>query len=149
MGIREAGFTLLELIIVIIIVGILATVGLTTYTNQVEYSRAAEAKAKIGVMRKLAYEYYLKNGTTTGMSATDAGVTTTCSSDGFYYIEWWTSACGGSCRYLVAGRCTSGGKSPNASRAYRMWMLYYPATGQSDWHCQYTDDSSACLGMSS
>ena len=119
------GFTLLELIIVIIIIGILATLGLTTYTNQIEYSRAAEAKANLGVMRKLAYEYYLKNGSFSYITASNIGGWASCTSTS--YFSYYAGA---AAQYveLAASRCTSGGKSPNASRSYYYRLIYYPLT---------------------
>lgn len=44
----KKGFTLLELIIVIIIIGILATLGLTQYARMVERGRGAEARQLLG-----------------------------------------------------------------------------------------------------
>ncbi|MHB8158241.1 MAG: prepilin-type N-terminal cleavage/methylation domain-containing protein [Desulfocucumaceae bacterium] len=46
-------FTLIELIVVIIIVGILAAVGISQYSLTVEKARTAEAKVRIGAMRQL------------------------------------------------------------------------------------------------
>lgn len=46
----KKGFTLLELIVVIIIIGILATLGFTQYTKVVEKGRTAEAKSVLGRM---------------------------------------------------------------------------------------------------
>jgi type IV pilus assembly protein PilE len=59
---RFAGFTLLELIIVIIIIGILAILGFTQYGKMVERSRGAEARAVLGDLRKLSYAFYMENG---------------------------------------------------------------------------------------
>jgi prepilin-type N-terminal cleavage/methylation domain-containing protein len=137
-------FTLVELIIVVIIVGILASLGLTQYSLMVEKSRLAEAKIRIGVMRNLAYEYYLNNGTLTGMQNADVGVDFTCTStDSYRYYQNVASTY----VQLIADRCTSGGKSPNATREYYYSMNYYPATGQSSWFCHYADDSSPCFGL--
>lgn len=47
------GFTLLELIIVIIIVGILATLGFVQYASVIERGRFAEARANLGTLRQL------------------------------------------------------------------------------------------------
>src|SRR3989442_15740719 len=45
---NEAGFTLMELIVVVLIVGILAAVGVPLYLGYVRDSRLAEAKAVAG-----------------------------------------------------------------------------------------------------
>src|SRR6266446_9011540 len=45
---NEAGFTLMELIVVVLIVGILAAVGVPLYLGYVRDSRLAEAKALAG-----------------------------------------------------------------------------------------------------
>ena len=77
------------------------------------------------------------------MQNADVGVDSTCASTDFY--AYWINN-GGTWVNLVATRCTSGGKTPNASRAYYYYLSFYPATGQSDWHCHY-DDGSPCFGL--
>ena len=47
------GFTLLELIVVIIIIGILATLGFMQYAQMVERGRRAEARMNLGTLRQL------------------------------------------------------------------------------------------------
>ena len=142
---KVKSFTLVELIIVVIIVGILASLGFTQYSQVVEKSRLAEAKTRIGVMRQLAYEYYLNNGTLTGMVNADVDAGVSCSTGSFYAYYLWVGASGEEAS-LVAARCTSGGKAPNASREYIFFMSFYPNTGQSSWHCHY-GDSSPCFGL--
>ncbi len=142
---REHGFTLIELIVVIIIIGILAAVGMTQYTLIVEKARTAEAKVRIGAMRQLAYEYWLNNQDMTNIQNADVGVDNTCASTGFYrYVR---SVGTSTWLNLLSFRCTSGGKTPNASREYSFYLKFYPGTGQSDWHCYYTDDYSPCFGL--
>ncbi len=137
-------FTLIELIVVIIIVGILAAVGLSQYSLTVEKSRLAEAKIRIGTMRQLAYEYWLNNQDMTNIQNPDVGVNYTCTSTDFYrYYIGSTSTYAD----LNARRCTSGGKSPNASREYRYYLRYYPGTGESNWYCYYPDGYSPCFGL--
>jgi prepilin-type N-terminal cleavage/methylation domain-containing protein len=137
-------FTLVELIIVIIIVGILASLGLTQYNLMVEKSRTVEAKVRIGTMRTFAYQYYLEHGTLEGMVNADVGVDNTCTSVDLYryYVSNYTTYAA-----LAAARCTSGGKAPNTTRLYYFFLLFYPGVGQSEWHCHYSDDSSACFGL--
>lgn len=47
-----SGFTLLELIVVIIIVGVLAALALPRFFATIEYSRSTEAMNALGVIRK-------------------------------------------------------------------------------------------------
>lgn len=137
-------FTLIELIVVIIIVGILAAVGISQYSTTVEKSRLAEAKVRIGVMKQLAYEYWLNNGSVTGITNADVGVDYTCKSSDFYKyyaVEYMTGV------GLAADRCTSGGKTPNASVFYRFVLIFYPATGAMDWRCGMDPDNHSCFGL--
>ena len=136
-------FTLVELIIVVIIVGILASLGLTQYSNIVEKARLAEVKMRIGTMRQLAHEYYWEHGTFEGITNADIGVDNTCSSDSYY--KYWQT--GGSSTYiaLVGTRCSTTGKPPAASRIYQVVFRMY-VNGSQTWHCYYTDDNSPCFG---
>ncbi|TAM41778.1 prepilin-type N-terminal cleavage/methylation domain-containing protein [bacterium] len=155
---KKHGFTLIEIIIVIIIVGILAAIGITQYSNVVEKSRLAEAKVHIGAMRQLAYEYYLNNGTLTGITSSDIGADFTCLSSSFglcwsgsgtsttNFYSYWLGGGTSTWVNLVAGRSIAGGKIPNASREYVFYLTYGPGTGQATWHCQYCDDNSSCFG---
>ncbi|MDD4893896.1 MAG: prepilin-type N-terminal cleavage/methylation domain-containing protein [Candidatus Omnitrophica bacterium] len=138
---KEHGFTLLELIVVIIIIGILATVGLTQYTKQVERSRFAEGKANVGIMRQLAYEYYLKNGTLSTITSADVGIVTgstilppgCVSTHYFYYAVAWSTDTTVS---LVAVRCTSGGKSPQwGGSSFCLGGIFNATTGGISGHC--------------
>ena len=141
---KKHGFTLIELIVVIIIVGILAAVGISQYSLTVEKSRLAEAKTRIGTMRQLAYEYYLNNGTLTGLTDSDIGGSWTCTTNGFYACRMGSPP--STTVDLIADRCTSSGKTPNATRRYLFRLQFTPSTGESRWACSYADDNSACFG---
>ena len=58
----KKGFTLLELIVVVIIVGVLGSLGFAQYTKVVEKSRTAEAKAILGALRSAQEAYRLQYG---------------------------------------------------------------------------------------
>ncbi|TAM38924.1 prepilin-type N-terminal cleavage/methylation domain-containing protein [bacterium] len=141
---KEHGFTLIELIVVIIIVGILAALGISQYSLIVEKSRLAEAKIRIGTMRQLAYEYYLNNGSMTGIMNSDVGVDATCSSTSYY--GYLVADITSTKVNLFASRCSSGGKTPNASNVYNFYLAFYP-NGESTWHCFYAN-GGACFGFS-
>ena len=49
---NKSGFTLLEIIIVIIIIGILASLALPKFFKTVEFSRSAEALTSLGTIRR-------------------------------------------------------------------------------------------------
>ena len=49
---NKSGFTLLEIIIVIIIIGILASLALPKFFKTVEFSRSTEALTALGVVRR-------------------------------------------------------------------------------------------------
>ncbi len=60
---NKSGFTLLEIIIVIIIVGVLASLALPRFFATVEYSRSTEALAAISAVRQALERCYLqRNG---------------------------------------------------------------------------------------
>jgi len=127
---KEHGFTLIELIVVIIIVGILAAVGMTQYTKTVEKGRTAEAYSVLGLGMRLQFSYYLENGVygrhdsdldTIGLSSVPAcnggSGCYTCSNTSYYFNYYCRLPEDGGPR-CVAYRCTSGGKVPNASAGY-------------------------------
>ena len=61
---NKSGFTLLEIIIVIIIVGVLASLALPRFFSTVEFSRSTEALTSLGVMRQSMERCYLASGGT-------------------------------------------------------------------------------------
>lgn len=62
---RRSGFTLLELMIVIIILGILASVAIPQFTKSVRRSRTGEAKANISALRGAEMRYFNEWGAIT------------------------------------------------------------------------------------
>jgi len=60
---NQGGFTLVELMIVVIIVGILAAVAIPMYQGATERAKASEAVAALGTIRGAMRVYYAEHGT--------------------------------------------------------------------------------------
>ena len=73
----EKGFTLVELMIVIVIVGILSAVALPNFLNQTGKARVTEAQTKIKAALNQAGADYHIGSTYAGMDAASLGLTNT------------------------------------------------------------------------
>lgn len=80
---RLAGFTLLELMIVVAIIGILATIAYPAYAEYVKKAKRADAKEAL-MSAQLAQEKYRANNTRYG-SLAEIGIAT-ISPDGYYKL---------------------------------------------------------------
>jgi type IV pilus assembly protein PilE len=80
---RTPGFTLIELMIVVAIIGVLAAIAVPAYTDYVKKGKRSDAKAAL-LEAQLAEEKYRANHTDYGTLA-DIGVSAT-SPDGYYTI---------------------------------------------------------------
>ena len=60
----RAGFTLIELLVVIAIIGIMATIGLTSFTNAQQRGRDAKRRGDMTDVQKSFEQYYASSGST-------------------------------------------------------------------------------------
>ena len=106
------GFTLLEMMVVVILIGILASIALPRYIRTVEKGRAAEAKHNLGVIRDAELAYYIEfNAYAPNLTAIQQNsLPTACNAS--YYFNYSISVAGAAFT-ITANRCTAGGKSPN------------------------------------
>jgi type IV pilus assembly protein PilE len=116
----KKAFTLLEIIVVLLIIGIIATLGFTQYTRVIEKGRTAEGKSNLGTIRTMAVSYYQENGSypDNNYLANVLGLPTTSCNTNYYFRYGINSATGAATAY----RCTSGGKQPNSSTAYNLTL---------------------------
>lgn len=66
---RNAGFTLLEVMVVVVIIGILATIGYPAYTDYIRRGKIAEAISTLADTRTKMEQYFLDNRTYVGADA--------------------------------------------------------------------------------
>ena len=138
----KKGFTLLELIIVIIIIGVLATLGFVQYSRMIEKARGAEARALLGNMRTLAGTIYMENNSNcTNCINAGLGVGSTvpgpaaANCDTSHYFWYNVTASGANGFTALATRCTALGKTPNGTAPAGTLQLVtnFTAAGSDVW----------------
>jgi prepilin-type N-terminal cleavage/methylation domain-containing protein len=67
---KHAGFTLVEMMIVVAILGVLGAIAIPMYSSYVESSRTAEGKSNLQQLRVLQEQYFSDNGEYAAKGAT-------------------------------------------------------------------------------
>jgi prepilin-type N-terminal cleavage/methylation domain-containing protein len=142
---KAKGFTLLELVLVVVVLGILASLALPMFTKTIEKARTAEAKTTLAYLRKMQQLYILEHGGICGTCTDLSGGAASgipchfayACADSNYYFNYYCfnnlpvpgpTGTYGTC---VAYRCTSGGKEPNISESNK-YMLWLTVGGSGD-----------------
>lgn len=82
---NKLGYTLIELLLTVTIVGILTAVGYSTYQNKMIEARRTEAKTKLMEVLQKEERYFNENNTYTN-NVTQIGYSSPLYSDNNYYI---------------------------------------------------------------
>lgn len=82
----EKGFSLIELMIVVAVIGILASIAYPAYQEQVQSTRRSDAQTTILQLANLMEHYYTENNTYTGATLANIGGSAT-SNEGFYTMS--------------------------------------------------------------
>ncbi len=132
------GFTLLELMVVIIIIGVLATLGVMQYQAAIEKSRGAEARQILGQLRSQCAAIYMAeasaNNCNTGnlrMGTETDRIPTSCR--GTHYFSYSVTTSAGDDFVTTATRCTAGGKTPNSTTGGTLTLSTDYAAGTDIW----------------
>lgn len=85
---RERGFTLIEVLIVCVIVGVLATIALPSYLNSVQKSRRSDAKSALLGASGQMERYFTERGTYATATLGSSGVAPSASLNGYYSLSF-------------------------------------------------------------
>lgn len=89
---NQSGFTLVELLIVVIIVAVLAGVGIPLLSGNIQRARLTEADAGLGALRTGLRTFFAENRTYVGATLANIGITTNAGNnngdlDGRYFDD--------------------------------------------------------------
>jgi len=123
-GHRVAGFTLIEVMITVAIIGILAAVALPSYQSYLQKSRRTEARAILMDAASKQEQYILNfRSYTTSMTALGYAASPAISETGIYSVAAAAGACGDIARCYTLTATAVTGKAQEKDTACRSFSL--------------------------
>ena len=132
--IRQSGFTIIELMIVVTIVSILAVIAMPAYVEYATRSKVSEAMGFMGEAKTSVSEYFYTNNEAWPISNYEAGLPGADDYDVYDFVKKLEVA-------SVAGVITVTLDLPNVSGAHEKDLQLMPSTstGQIVWTCKSAD----------
>lgn len=128
----QQGFTLIELMIVVAIIGILAAVAIPAYQDYIARAQAAEAPELLGGLKTPVAEYYSKNGTCPNTTTPNGHLGNPVVSGKYISGIAMTTAAGAGCTYTATFRANS---INNKLASKTILFNYVTSTGAFTWTC--------------
>lgn len=117
---KTAGFTLVELMVVIAIIGIISAIAIPSYDSYMKKSRRADAKVALSKMADRQERYYLQNNTYSA-AVNDVGGAAT--EEGFYTLAINSADVNG---FQLTATAVPGGQQANDTDCL---LMYLSSTG--------------------
>jgi type IV pilus assembly protein PilE len=138
---RSAGFTLIELMVVVVIATILLSIAIPSYMSQIRQSRRVDAKTAVLDLAGREESYFSTSGSQYSATPADLGYSVAwpapVAPNNYYNVTVCTSA--------SAGAGCAGDQNPNVPAAPWYYILATPAAGSS----QTADNSCQVFGVDS
>jgi prepilin-type N-terminal cleavage/methylation domain-containing protein len=119
----KKGFTLIELMIVIIVIALLAVVAIVQYNLAIERTRSAEAKDVLGYFRKTCASIYARDRSVIKCTPQNLGIgmeegmlPSECLRSHYFNFSAEESPSFENVMVFTATRCTKYGRPPNAKQ---------------------------------
>jgi len=145
---RHGGFTLLEVMITVAIVGILAAIALPSYTYFITRSRVIEATTALGDMRSQMEKYFMDNRTY--LNAGKCAVDTVMTAYNTVPSNHFQLSCPGGTFTATTYIVQADGIGPMAGFSYTINQLNQKATLSTSWgpvsgNCWVSKKDGTCL----
>lgn len=107
---KQAGFTLIEVVVAVAIVGILASIAYPSYTETMRKSRRADAKVVLTDAAAREERWFTENNAyTTNVNNLGGSGGTLYSEEGYYNITVSNAACGDTSCFMLTATPVAGG----------------------------------------
>lgn len=140
---NKRGFTLIEVLTVVVILGVLASLALPKYARAVERSRATEAMASIKAINDSIYAYYAEKETCpTSFKKLVVNFSGTANDGASVTSKYFTFSLDASVN--VPGTSCPGAKATRLSGySYTIWNPFAPVAGKAQsLRCSATEEKS-------
>jgi type IV pilus assembly protein PilE len=94
-SVRRRGFTLIEMMIVLVVISILSAMAYPSYSAQIVKSRRSDAKQSLIELAQRLERYYSERGTYLGATLGSTGIYAATSAGGYYALDIATQTAAG------------------------------------------------------